>query len=545
MLLVLALVIFFSLGTLTGCNMGGDDDEGSSFQFQSDLNSLPRAIFLTDPELDDFNSMEHMLLYSNNINLAGLIYQSSMHWRGTQYKGEAIPPGRWPAEGDELHIDQAIDLYEEVYPNLVRHDSNYPSPSYLRSITKRGNMDIPGDYSEFTEGAQLIYDILMDDKPEKVFVGCWGGMSTLAAAINRLPTDQATKTKIAKKLVVTAYGFQDSITVDNVVSRDGNATVFRSIINYSPDIEYREESSTSWGYMARGGSWGSFRMAGVRADQLFYLQPAWMQKNVSSVGPLGQAYRVWGNGRQMAPGDIEDYFWLCQETDESKLDDERTWLQGLGYMVWLGPYVAGSWLSEGDSGNWAILVDNGLRAWEGPNYGGWGGRHVKNTAGNATYGATNMWSLASSSGGDDLTADGTRSESVYSRWFNSIMDGFAARLQWTIKSPDACNHEPTVRITNNITNNGTLDFTAAKGATVTLTAEIHDRDGDGVWLNWWEYQEADSYAGVAGVGGTSKTNTFTIPQDANSGDTIHIIAEAKDSGSPSLTSWQRVVITVK
>jgi hypothetical protein len=527
--------------------MGGDDDnEDSSFQFQSDLGSLPRAIFLTDPELDDFNSMEHMLLYSNNINLAGLIYQSSMHWRGTQYKGGTLLPGRWPAEGDELHIDQAINLYEEVYPNLVRHDSNYPSPSYLRSITKKGNMDIPGDYSEFTEGAQLIYDILMDDKPEKVFVGCWGGMSTLAAAVSHLPQDEATKAKIAKKLVVTAYGFQDKQTVGDVVSNDNNATVFKSILNYSPDIEYREESSASWGYMARGGSfnWGdvSFRMAGVRADQLFYLQPAWMQKNVSSVGPMGQAYRLWGNGKQMAPGDVEDYFWLCQETNESQLADEKIWLQSLGYTVWLGPYAAGSWLSEGDSGNWALLVDNGLRNWEGPNYGGWGGRHEKNTAG-TTYGANNMWRLVAA--GDPLTADGTRSDSVYSRWFNSIMDGFAARLQWTIKGPGACNHEPAIRITNNITNDGTLNFTAAKGAAVTLTAEIYDRDGDGVWLNWWEYQEADSYANVAGVAGASKTNTFTVPQDANSGDTIHIIAEAKDSGSPNLTSWQRVVITVE
>jgi hypothetical protein len=441
-----------------------------------------------------------------------------------------VPPQRWPAEGDELHIDRAINLYEEVYLNLLRHDSNYPSPSYLRSIRKWGNTDIQGDFSEFTEGAKLIYDILMDDKPQKVFVGAWGGLSTLAAAVSQLPTDAATKAKISKKLVVSAYGFQDG---------QGAIT---AILNYSPDIEYREESSTTWGYMARGGSWGAFRFAGIRGDQMFYLQPAWMQKNVSTVGPMGQAYRVWGNGWQMAPGDIEDYFWLCQESDESKLDDEKTWLQGLGYMVWVGPFVAGSWLSEGDSSNWAMMVDNGLRAWEGPNYGGWGGRHVKNNN-PVVSGATNMWSL--DSGGDPLTADGTRSESVYSRWFNSIMDGFAARLQWTVKSPGTCNHEPVIRISNNITNDGSLNFTAAKGDAVTLNAEIYDRDGDGVWLSWWEYQEADSYNGVAGVVSTSKTNTFTIPQDANSGDTIHIIAEAKDSGSPSLTSWQRVVITVE
>jgi hypothetical protein len=36
-----------------------------------------------------------------------------------------------------------------------------------------------------------------------------------------------------------------------------------------------------------------------------------------------------------------------------------------------------------------------------------------------------------------------------------------------------------------------------------------------------------------------------IPKDAVSGQTIHVILEVTDNGSPSLTAYQRVIITVR
>lgn len=46
-------------------------------------------------------------------------------------------------------------------------------------------------------------------------------------------------------------------------------------------------------------------------------------------------------------------------------------------------------------------------------------------------------------------------------------------------------------------------------------------------------------------GSDTDTLTFTVPEDAKSGDTIHIIAEVKDDGKFSLKHYQRVIITVK
>jgi hypothetical protein len=39
--------------------------------------------------------------------------------------------------------------------------------------------------------------------------------------------------------------------------------------------------------------------------------------------------------------------------------------------------------------------------------------------------------------------------------------------------------------------------------------------------------------------------TFTIPADAKSGDTIHLVLQAQDNGDPVLTYYLRTVITVE
>ena len=42
-----------------------------------------------------------------------------------------------------------------------------------------------------------------------------------------------------------------------------------------------------------------------------------------------------------------------------------------------------------------------------------------------------------------------------------------------------------------------------------------------------------------------RTGKVTIPKDALPGQTIHIVLEASDDGSPSFTRYQRIIITVK
>jgi hypothetical protein len=45
-------------------------------------------------------------------------------------------------------------------------------------------------------------------------------------------------------------------------------------------------------------------------------------------------------------------------------------------------------------------------------------------------------------------------------------------------------------------------------------------------------------------GADTETVSFTVPEDAKSGDTIHIIAVATDDGPHTLKRYQRVIVTV-
>ena len=43
---------------------------------------------------------------------------------------------------------------------------------------------------------------------------------------------------------------------------------------------------------------------------------------------------------------------------------------------------------------------------------------------------------------------------------------------------------------------------------------------------------------------TSANTAFTVPADANPGDTIHLILEATDNGTPQMNRYHRLIITV-
>lgn len=55
--------------------------------------------------------------------------------------GEDVERHRWPALGDVFHIDTAMNAYEELCPNLVKHDPNYPTPDELRDKNSWGNVE--------------------------------------------------------------------------------------------------------------------------------------------------------------------------------------------------------------------------------------------------------------------------------------------------------------------------------------------------------------------------------------------------------------------
>jgi len=101
------------------------------------------------------------------------------------------------------------------------------------------------------------------------------------------------------------------------------------------------------------------------------------------------------------------------------------------------------------------------------------------------------------------------------------------------------NHEPTVAI------RGSPRITAHPGETVRLQGVAFDPDGNALTVRWWRWKDVDTYPGDVSLSDeTSFAASFRVPEDARPGETIQLVLQATDHGSPPLTRSARVVVTV-
>lgn len=478
----------------------------------------PLVVVTTDPELDDLNSMLRLLLYSNEIRLAGLVYSSSVfHAEGDLQLG--IAPLRWPPPEYQGHIHEAIDAYARVWDNLRVHDPRYPSADMLRAMVAVGNVRTVGDMDEPTDGSRLIEQVLNDPGSDRVFLQAWGGLNTIARALKSIEeraresgTWDAVYSDLSSRVVITSFGLQDD--------------TFEAYIRpHWPQLEHREVATLVWGYFA----WEVVPDADRR-----YLEPPWTRAHVSSQGPMGATYRVWGDGRQMAAGfDEADYFGIP--------DADPSVLEAGGYRLWCPLREPGSWISEGDSSNFALLCDNGLRSWEDATYGGWGGRQVRNPE------DPHQWTSALA---EDVLPHGMEAVRMpdgrvindyhAARWFGAVQRDFAARLRWSVTPARAeANHHPTVRV------DAETSVDAEPGRKLRIPLIAADPDGDRVALRAWHYREAGTCPERAAVGMDQTVVEVQVPSSAGDGETLHIIVECEDDGDPPLVAYARIVIRVR
>lgn len=498
----------------------------------SSLPTRPRIVVTADPELDDNNSLIRFLLYSSDLKIEGLVYASSQfHWKGDGKGTKWFVPGReyarfgldtcpclsWRWAKDERFIHDAVDAYAKVYPNLKVHNSNYPAPEELRSKIRYVNIEFDGDFSKDSPGSDLIKSLLLDNKPGPLFITAWGGQSTIARALKSIQEQyeyttewEAIKKKISRKVVLLPSGDQDD-------------TYAKYIKPNWPGIEYRQ---------FRGGpNYGYGAQLGAKKEDSIYLTAAWMKENVSSHGPLGNLYRVWGDGKQMVRGDRLDYFGFAGYTSEQ--------LKQMGYVVWMPVQEKGSWLGEGDDFTFMNMLGNGLRAYEEGSHGGWGGRVVAGKETNTfsfSSGDTSAQSLATTL--STLNQNGTGT--AYPNFFPQAQRDFAARLKWSVTPKySGVNHEPVVRI------EGPLNLMASAGEKIRLNGAVSDPDGNAVAVKWWQFPTGTYPKQVTITNPPAVQTQVLIPGDAAPGQTIHLLLEATDNGTPALTSYQRVIITVR
>ena len=485
-----------------------------------------RTVITTDGEVDDRDSVLRALLYANDMDIAGIVLTSSMyHYAGDEAKG--IEPFRWT--GTQWIYD-FLDAYAAVYDNLKAHDPDYPEPDYLKSVTHIGNISDKGEMEEVTDGSEFLKDLFLDEDPRTLYVQTWGGTNTTARALKSIEeeysgTDQWAdiQAKINEKVVL-------------YIILDQDESYSEYIAQSWPDLLIINDRSNFWHFAY---AWQ------FHSDELNdTLKADWCYPNLAdNKGPLMEYYALMGDGK-MIDGELYE--------EQRGTDD---------YLAANPNYNRYDFISEGDSPSFFYLLDTGLRSMEDPSFGGWGGRFGQ--TGDRLYRNTVV----------DYNPYSGRYEAQYtlSRWFTDIQNDFAARVDWTLTDDDsAVNHAPSVSVAEGI------DLTAAAGETVTLTAVGEDPDGDALSYRWWRYFEADTYQDtaftneiveddslgllidltrdlaegeltdtIAITGADQAQMSFTVPEDAKSGDTIHMIAEVQDNGAHTLKHYQRVVITVQ
>lgn len=452
-------------------------------------NDKPRVIITSDGEIDDQCSMVRFLLYANEWDIEGIITSSSQfHWQGHKWAGDD-----W--------VESYLETYSAVYSNLIKHDKEYPSPEYLKSITLLGNAKTEGEMDAVTPGSQHIVKVLLDRSDDgPIWIQAWGGTNTIARALKTIEEEHPDQMSyVANKIRFFFIWEQDS--------------TYQAYIR--PHWEkYSIPTIISDQFIAMMYYWKQTLPGGQQA----YYTSDWMKKNIlMNHGPLCSLYKA-------------------HEAGDTGFDE-------------------GDFRSEGDSPAFLHTINTGLRNIESPGYGGWGGRYVRvreNTwldpvADTPYVYPAGRWYGNSAWGRVRLKANIPNDTMLLEylkpvwRWTGAVQSDFAARADWCVKPHDEANHPPGAVLKSG------LDITARVGSSITLSAEgSHDPDGDKLTYRWWQYEEVDTYGGTIDIRNADQQNaSFIVPGDASKGLTIHVICEVTDTGVPQLTRYQRVVVTIE
>lgn len=196
---------------------------------QNAVNEKPRIIISTDiggTDPDDNQSMMHYLLYCNEFDCEGLISSPSY------------------GDGDKSEILRMIDLYGQDVEKLRQHDSEanapfayYPSPEYLRSITKQGGRGAAplAGYAEPTEGSEWIVRCARRKSSRPLYILVWGGLDDVAQALHDAP-------EISKSIRIYWIGGPN---------KKWGINAYTYIIENFPDVWMIENNSTYRSFISK------------------------------------------------------------------------------------------------------------------------------------------------------------------------------------------------------------------------------------------------------------------------------------------------------
>ncbi|MHB8864590.1 MAG: nucleoside hydrolase-like domain-containing protein [Pirellulaceae bacterium] len=214
-------------------------------------------------------------------------------------------------------------------------------------------------------------------------------------------------------------------------------------------------------------------------------------------------------------------------------DLQRDVLAGHGPLGALYPTNTGPPQKEGDTMMFLYLIPTGMNDPEQPTWGSWAGRYGPNPSHkDRPY----YWANQA----DDWQGS-THRENTLKRWAVHFQNDFRARLDWCVKSVDEANHPPVPLV------EGELHRTVVPGERISLDAgSSTDADRDDLEFAWMFYPESGSYVGaLPPLTARASPRTSFVAPEVDAARTIHLIVAVSDKGSPPLTRYRRVIVTIE
>jgi hypothetical protein len=382
-------------------------------------------------------------------------------------------------------IEERVDAYAEVLPNLHAHAEGYPAAESLRGKIRAGRaaygMQGVGPGMD-TDASRVIVAAVDADDPRPVWVTVWGGAVDLAQALYGVAAtrSEAEVARFVSKLRVYSISDQD----------DAGPWIrarFPELFWIASVHAFGQYGLASWIGMARSLP-GEENLA----------TPQWLADNVQSHGPLGALY-----------ADVV-------------------------------------YTMEGDSPSFIYLIPTGLGAPEHPDWGSWGGRYGAVSSDFGLWGSTADAVPNAPLGSGSTTV--SRWHGAYQRDFAARMDwsttsDFAGANHRPTAMLNGENGRQPVVIETCAEDVVTLSAAGSNdpdGDALTYTWFQYREASGGVNPREIAIDARGVDAEVRVPVTDRPAPNVAIPDEAS----FHVILQVTDDGSPALASYRRAIIRV-
>ncbi len=457
-----------------------------------------RTVILTDMTHDDGNSFIRYLYYASYFDLEAMVVTNQL----PDFKHDETGP--W---------DKAMSIlsaYKEELPQLHKHDPDLPEYEDLMAITKQGRGALPIVWLTNTlEFSDNIAERYVTSSWDSVYYHDWIGEGMTS---NQEPKDSEGSDFLVeifekddeRPIFVQAWGGTITFVQAMYRFREKNGEEkFRELLPkihlfgilfqdisfefFADFVKMKEETCADFGTAIPTYGYEPVTLGSVMYDNGHFWHYVW-SRDPNWKKPVG-------------PADVNGHGPMSEIYDNG---------------------------GEGDSPSYFYLLSSvfGLNDPLDPTQGSWG----------------SLFKPMGSSFPENYYATCDVPQEELSRWDMAVTNSFKNRLLWSVKEPGEVNREP-VAVINNYPSDQIIKLSVAPGEEVTLDAtSSYDPDGDALSFNWFRYNMADSYTGNFEISSPSQPmQKLIIPNDIGN-SSIHVILEVEDNGTPSLTTYRRVII---